>query len=860
MSMDPFALSQSPRTQGFQQPQGQQDEDDLFTQGFTELARNAFAKTHPELLDMLLTFRVLSTDASAGEGLGAFILRAANDVLFIPAVIVDNTIKPLEMFYTRVKDRFYPLTAEWLQTATAGVSTMGDGVEPPKTLTTDVDLRNQMLPPTTGRYSYAEDYSDPAWSPFTAAKVAEVSDGAPPVVFPELLSKMANHQKVALARYFQQCVPYFRKLAEVYGAKNLISALQLTEEKTAAGIHTEMPIKRDVYLVTASTDRQEIKKELGDDGAKEAYKAVRYHGFYLKDRRDGMRDSVVSMPEELVGLTTPDAPGVYMVFLVDGTAEKALIIPDPICVSPAQTDNQRMARDSHKSLKEDGYKEGPRYLVLMSGGRGGCLDRLVVEPVLSSSQEELEAFIDGITEKSPERRERGCLVSTANLTFRATDIFYAEDVNVSDDQVTINTGYRAKIIMSRKLGGGRVIKPTGASALIFPNSFRWLKVTEDLRDGDLLDSQRAVMQMLEQGVKRKGLKKIEVKTASNGAYVVGRQGWSSDNKIEAIVKVATTYNLGLKDAAEIVEITRTGVPVRAWAEKTAAEGAAPQPSEEPMMDPSMVAPAPPPPTGMELAIQEKLTQVASQRAALDQAEQMLNEILGRSQGIDAGGGAMAAPGAAAAMAGGPSQGVMGQPAMAPVPGLTSDPGMQQGAPPPAQGAPQGAPPADPSMQPQPGTVSGMQPPAMDPSMGGDPAMQGDPSMQQPEQPPMPVMPKDPNPALFDQQINPAFLDQAAELDNQGVFDATAVASLASVRSVRDLLQNYTPTLDNALDRLGRTLLLLYVKSRMIQDQIGAEAYTRIEQTIRDVFRMLGDALLELNQYGDSLTPNGARAA
>jgi hypothetical protein len=132
------------------------------------------------------------------------------------------------------------------------------------------------------------------------------------------------------------------------------------------------------------------------------------------------------------------------------------------------------------------------------------------------------------------------------------------------------------------------------------------------------------------------------------------------------------------------------------------------------------------------------------------------------------------------------------------------------------------------------------------------------AMQPPPPPPQPVMPAEPNPAQYAEQVSPQFQQEAAQLDQDGVFDAASVASLANVRSIRSLLQNYTPTLDNALDRLGRTLLLLYVKSKQIRDRIGEEAYTSLEQLVRDVFRMLGDALMSLEQYGDQMLPAGPR--
>jgi hypothetical protein len=150
----------------------------------------------------------------------------------------------------------------------------------------------------------------------------------------------------------------------------------------------------------------------------------------------------------------------------------------------------------------------------------------------------------------------------------------------------------------------------------------------------------------------------------------------------------------------------------------------------------------------------------------------------------------------------------------------------------------------------PNMMGGM-PPGMDPNMMG--------GMPQQPPPPQPVMPQEPNPAQYAEQVSPQFQQEAAQLDQDGVFDAASVASLANVRSIRSLLQNYTPTLDNALDRLGRTLLLLYVKSKQIRERIGEEAYTSLEEQVRDVFRMMGDALLALEQYGDQMLPSGPSA-
>jgi hypothetical protein len=121
------------------------------------------------------------------------------------------------------------------------------------------------------------------------------------------------------------------------------------------------------------------------------------------------------------------------------------------------------------------------------------------------------------------------------------------------------------------------------------------------------------------------------------------------------------------------------------------------------------------------------------------------------------------------------------------------------------------------------------------------------------------MPEGPvSPQNLEQQMNPQFLQEAAGLQDQGIFDATAIASMAKQRGVRELLQNYTPSIEKAMDNLGRMLLLLYVKESEIKAQIGAEAFEETEQKVRDVFRGLGDAILAVNQYSDQMDPSTNR--
>ena len=134
-----------------------------FEQQFGQMAYEAFSGKFPDLVNDLVTFKILDSNLEDNVGTGAFILEHGGDFIYIPAVLSDNQLKPFDLMYVKSKDIFLPLSREWLdETAKVGLSSMGEGVKLPKTVATDVDIRNIIVPPTTGRYSYASADISPA--------------------------------------------------------------------------------------------------------------------------------------------------------------------------------------------------------------------------------------------------------------------------------------------------------------------------------------------------------------------------------------------------------------------------------------------------------------------------------------------------------------------------------------------------------------------------------------------------------------------------------------------------------------------------------------------------------------------------
>jgi hypothetical protein len=108
-----------------------------------------------------------------------------------------------------------------------------------------------------------------------------------------------------------------------------------------------------------------------------------------------------------------------------------------------------------------------------------------------------------------------------------------------------------------------------------------------------------------------------------------------------------------------------------------------------------------------------------------------------------------------------------------------------------------------------------------------------------------------------QQVNPQFLEQAGALNDQGAFDAATIASMSQSASFRDMVVDYVPTLERALDNLGRIMLSLWLQEGELKEQIGEEEYTDLEDNLRAVFEGLGALVLQINRNAIVMDPENA---
>lgn len=106
------------------------------------------------------------------------------------------------------------------------------------------------------------------------------------------------------------------------------------------------------------------------------------------------------------------------------------------------------------------------------------------------------------------------------------------------------------------------------------------------------------------------------------------------------------------------------------------------------------------------------------------------------------------------------------------------------------------------------------------------------------------------PGDVESQINPQFLEQAGQLEDDEVFDVAAVAQLAKQKNLMDLTTAYVPNMEKALDNIGRLRIQLAIRENDYKEAIGNDRVGLVDQLLGDTFRNLGETVLQINQLGE----------
>lgn len=89
------------------------------------------------------------------------------------------------------------------------------------------------------------------------------------------------------------------------------------------------------------------------------------------------------------------------------------------------------------------------------------------------------------------------------------------------------------------------------------------------------------------------------------------------------------------------------------------------------------------------------------------------------------------------------------------------------------------------------------------------------------------------------------VNRAQQTGQREIFDAAVVGSLVKSTNATGMTEKYTVDLTKALDRIGRILFLYYQHPEAFSDRYGEEDLQKLEDSLQDVFRSMGDLVLFL---------------
>jgi hypothetical protein len=90
-------------------------------------------------------------------------------------------------------------------------------------------------------------------------------------------------------------------------------------------------------------------------------------------------------------------------------------------------------------------------------------------------------------------------------------------------------------------------------------------------------------------------------------------------------------------------------------------------------------------------------------------------------------------------------------------------------------------------------------------------------------------------------------EEAAAAGQRHVFDQAAIGGLVKVYDTANVVDSYIPDFMDTIDRLGRILFLFYWKHEDFNQRYGSDDVVQMEDSLRNVFKNLGELTLNLKE-------------
>ncbi|MEO0271520.1 MAG: hypothetical protein ABIM30_00300 [candidate division WOR-3 bacterium] len=317
-----------------------------------DMVQQKISRDYPYLMKYITDIKTVDKSEESSSFIFAATIRTPAKDLILPIFVVNGIIKPMNLLYDKELDSYIPNTEAWINFSESALySSVGESIKTPKDLKTDVDVRNLVIPPTTGRYSYASDPGE-----IVLRKIASLS----------------RKEKNGLLNFFSKNEDILAKCAEYYGEDAL---------KVAFTTNTDEPkLKSDnkTFEIISSLDNEIAKKN------KFYFNSIVNKGYAIKDNRDKKtlnKAVIIQEPEYYFQI---NQPGIYRVWTTDGIKDVIVglnlsanvVYGDrgtsiaPVNVSDYKRAERKSRINSSNAFVPDSYIGGDsNYFILDSDGK-----------------------------------------------------------------------------------------------------------------------------------------------------------------------------------------------------------------------------------------------------------------------------------------------------------------------------------------------------------------------------------------------------------------------------------------------------------------------------------------------------------
>ncbi len=96
-------------------------------------------------------------------------------------------------------------------------------------------------------------------------------------------------------------------------------------------------------------------------------------------------------------------------------------------------------------------------------------------------------------------------------------------------------------------------------------------------------------------------------------------------------------------------------------------------------------------------------------------------------------------------------------------------------------------------------------------------------------------------------FNVELIKEAAATKDPQVIEASIMSELLKDPAMGETISSYLPIIDEALDKLGRSILLLRVNNESMLDKVSPEEYSSLVAALRNTYKLLGENKITLEQ-------------